>query len=106
MIPQIEPPHVTPHILMKVVSKFHSPSPSSLGGVRRKPPPGIKRFSFTDMYRRLGVARFFSLRNIDTFYSSLFPLPGSTFEQIIFLVQLFALEVVKFVEKTVLILGK
>ena len=51
MIPQIQPPHVTPHILMKVVSKFHSPSPSSLGGVRGKPPPGIKRFSFIDMYR-------------------------------------------------------
>ena len=51
MVPQIQPPHVTPHILMKVVSKFHSPSPSSLGGVRRKPSPGIKRFSFIDMSR-------------------------------------------------------
>ena len=31
---------------MKVVSKFHSPSTSSLGGVREKPPSGIKRYSF------------------------------------------------------------
>ena len=37
---------------MKTVSKFHCPSPSSLGGVRGKPPPGIKRFSFIDMYRQ------------------------------------------------------
>ena len=47
---------------------------------------------------RLGILILFILRY--------FPLPGSTFEQIIFLVQLLALEVVKFVEKTVLILGK
>ena len=45
VIPQIQPPHVTPHILMKVVSKFHSPSLSSLGGICGKQPSGIKRYS-------------------------------------------------------------
>ena len=49
--PQIEPAHVNTHILMKLVSKFHPPSPSSLGGDSEKPPSGIKRFSFIDMYR-------------------------------------------------------
>ena len=33
---------------MKLVSKFHRPSPSSLGGVRGKPPSGIKSYSFID----------------------------------------------------------
>ena len=51
MVPKIQPHHVTPHILVEIGSKFHSPSPSSLGGVRGKPPSGIKRFSFMNMYR-------------------------------------------------------
>ena len=38
--------HVTPHILVKVVSKFHSPSPSSLGAVRGRQPSVIKKILF------------------------------------------------------------
>ena len=33
---------------MKLVFKFHHTSPSSLGGVRGKPPSGIKSYSFID----------------------------------------------------------
>ena len=45
-------PRVLPNILVKVVSKFHSPSPSSLGEICGKTPSGIKRYSF-EIRRRM-----------------------------------------------------
>ena len=45
-------PHVTLQILVKVVSKFHSPSPSSLREICGKPASGIKRYSF-EIRRRM-----------------------------------------------------
>ena len=51
VLPPNQPHQDTPNIFVEVGSKFHSPRPSSLGGVREKPPSGIKRFSFMNMYR-------------------------------------------------------
>ena len=42
---------------MKLVSKFHRPSPSSLGGVREKPPSGIKSYSFIDCRDYISVGQ-------------------------------------------------
>ena len=48
VLSKFQPHHVTPLILVELGSKFHTPSPSSLGEDLRKPPTGIKRFSVLD----------------------------------------------------------